>query len=64
MVTQLIIEINMVLNLIKGFVSGYSSASDNKMMIDYRGKRYLATFEEVCDADDEEMLTTMKKHFR
>lgn len=62
--TQLIIEINMVLNLIKGFVSGYSSASDNRMMIDYRGKRYLATFEEVCDVDDEDMFATMKRYFR
>ena len=61
---QLIIEMNMVLNLIKGFTAGYSTSSDNKMMIDYRGKRYIATFEEVCNVEDEDMFVTMKKHFR
>ena len=64
MITQLIIEINRMLNIIKGFSSGYSFTNYNKMMIDYKGKRYMATFEEVCNAEDEEMLETMKRCFR
>ena len=63
MTKHLIIEINMILNLIKGFVAGYSFASDDKMMIDYKGKRYIVAFEEVCNVEDEEMIDTMKKHF-
>jgi hypothetical protein len=37
---ELIIEMHRVLNFIKGFVAGYGTNSDNKMMIDYNGKRY------------------------
>lgn len=54
----------MILNRVKGFVSGYGSANGDKMMVDYRGKRYIVTFEEVCNAEDEEMIATMKKHFK
>ena len=63
MTMQLLIEINMVLNLIKGFVTGYSFSSSDKMMIDYKGKRYMATFEEVCNAEDEDMFETIKRCF-
>lgn len=64
MITQLIIDINMMLNLAKGFVSAYSFATNDKMMVDYKGKRYIITFEEVCNANDEEMVETMKRCFR
>ena len=64
MIKQLIIDVNRALNLIKGFVAGYSFSSNNKMMVDYKGKRYIVTFEEVCNTEDEEMFITMKKHFK
>lgn len=61
---ELIIEMHRVLNFIKGFVAGYGTNSDNKMMIDYKGKRYMVTFEELCDSNDEDMLKTMDKYWR
>lgn len=60
----LIIEIHTILNFIKGFEAGYSTSSNNQMMIDYRGKRYMVTFEELCDVEDEDMFKTMNKYWK
>ena len=61
---KLIIDIHTVLNLMKDFVAGYSSNSSDQMMIDYKGKRYMVTFEELCDVEDEEMFKTMNRDWR
>lgn len=63
MVMQMIVAIHGVLNLIKGFSAGYSGDSD-KMMIEYQNKRYIVTFEEVCNVDDEDAFVTMRKYLR
>lgn len=60
---QLIIGLHTVLNYIKDFETGYSTYNNNQMMIDYKGKRYMVTFEELCDANDEEMFKTMKRYW-
>ena len=62
--TKLIIDIHTVLNLMKDFVAGYSSSSPDQMMIDYKGKRYMVTFEELCDVEDEEMFKTMNRYWK
>ena len=62
--TELIAKIHMILNLVKDFVAGYSTRSCDQMMIDYKGKRYMVTFEELCDSEDEEMIKTMDKYWR
>ena len=61
---KLIIKMHNILSCVKGFSTGYSSASNDQMMIDYEGKRYVATFEELCNAEDEDMPKTMKKYWR
>lgn len=61
---ELIANMHMILNLMKDFVAGYSSRSDDQMMIDYKGKRYMLTFEELCDVEDEDMLKTMDRYWR
>lgn len=61
---ELIYNIHMVLNLIKDFVAGYSTSSSDQMMIDYKGKRYMLTFEELCDVEDEDMFKTMNKYWK
>ena len=61
---KLIINIHTVLNLMKDFVAGYSSSSSDQMMIDYKGKRYMVTFEELCDVEDEEMFKTMNRYWK
>lgn len=61
---KLIIDIHTVLNLMKDFVAGYSSSSSDQMMIDYKGKRYMVTFEELCDVEDEEMFKTMNRYWK
>ena len=48
----------------KDFVAGYSSSSSDQMMIDYKGKRYMVTFEELCDVEDEEMFKTMNRYWK
>ena len=60
----MIIDIHTILNLMKDFVVGYSTKSSDQMMIDYKGKRYMATFEELCDVEDEEMFKTMSKYWK
>lgn len=62
--TELIAKIHMILNLVKDFVAGHSTMSCDQMMIDYKGKRYMVTFEELCDSEDEEMIKTMDKYWR
>lgn len=64
MMRKLIIEIHTILNFIKDFESGYSTSSNNQMMIDYKGKRYMVTFEELCDVEDEDMFKTMNKYWK
>ena len=61
---ELISNMHTVLNLMKDFVAGYSSRSDEQMMIDYKGKRYMLTFEELCDTDDEDMFKTMDRYWK
>lgn len=61
---ELMTNIHMILNLMKDFVAGYSTMSSSQMMVDYKGKRYMVTLEELCDADDEEMFATMKRYWR
>ena len=61
---KLIIDIHTVLNLMKDFVAGYSSSSSDQMMIDYKGKRYMVTFEELCDVEDEEIFKTMNRYWK
>lgn len=61
---ELIYNMHMVLNLIKDFVAGYSTSSSDQMMIDYKGKRYMLTFEELCDVEDEDMFKTMNKYWK
>lgn len=61
---ELIIKIHTILNYMKDFITGYSSNSSNQMMIDYKGKRYMVTLEELCNVGDEEMFETMKKYWR
>lgn len=60
---ELIVNVHAVLNFIKDFVAGRSSASDDQMIVDYKGKRYMITFEELCNVEDEEMYETMKKYW-
>ena len=60
---EIISEVHRVLNFIKGFVVGYSTRSCDQMMIDYKGKRYMLTFEELCDVKDEDMAKTMDKYW-
>jgi hypothetical protein len=60
---ELIIKLHTTLNLIKGFVVGYSTMLPEQIMIDYKGKRYVATFEELCDSDDEDMYKTMDRYY-
>lgn len=61
---ELIADIHTILNFMKDFVAGYSSRSTDQMMIDYKGKRYMLTFEELCVADDEDMFKTMDRYWR
>lgn len=60
---ELIIEMFRILNYIKGFVAAYSTSIRNQIMIDYKGKRYMVTIKELCDADDEDMFKTMKRYW-
>ncbi len=48
----LIHKIYSILNEMKGFTPGITSRSKNKMIIDYNGKRYIATFEEIENPDE------------
>lgn len=61
---KLIIDIHTILNLMKDFTAGYSTKSSDQMMIDYKGKRYMVTFEELCDVEDEDMFKTMGKYWK
>ena len=57
-------EMHTVLNLIKDFDVGYTGAVDNQIMIDYKGKRYMITIEELCNTEDESMFNTMCKYWK
>ena len=61
---ELIADIHTILNFMKDFVAGRSSRSTDQMMIDYKGKRYMVTFEELCNADDEDMFKSMNRYWR
>lgn len=62
--SELIVRIHMILNLIKDFTAGCSGASNDQMMIDYKGKRYMVTFEELCDIEEEDMYRTMCRYWK
>lgn len=46
---EIITKLHEVLNMIKGFTAGYSSATfeDGYMMIEYNGKRYVVKLTEI-----------------
>lgn len=44
--------IHRIMNNIKGFTVGYS-VTDNKMMFEYGGKRYVAEFREIVDPSED-----------
>jgi hypothetical protein len=56
---ELFWEIHKVMNLIKGFIVGYS-ATDGKMMFDYKGKRWVAEFREI-ENPKEDMVDDMRR---
>lgn len=62
--SELIVRIHMILNLIKDFTAGCSGASNDQMMIDYKGKRYMITLEELCDIEEEDMYSTMCRYWK
>ncbi len=45
---ELFDKIHLIMNNIKGFVVGYS-ISDEKMLFEFKGKRYVAEFREIED---------------
>jgi hypothetical protein len=47
------------MNNIKGFTVGYS-VTDNKMMFEYGGKRYVAEFREIVNPS-EDMVDDMRR---
>lgn len=51
---RLISELHRILNYCKGFSAGTSSACDNAMIVQFEGKSYKVTFEELdsLDMDD------------
>lgn len=51
--------IHRIMNNIKGFTVGYS-VTDNKMMFEYDGKRYVAEFREVVN-QSEDMVDDMRR---
>lgn len=61
---ELIANLHRVLSLIKDFDAGYGSLSSDQMMIDYKDKRYMVTFEELCSVEDEDMFKTMKRYWK
>ena len=61
---ELIIDMHTILNYMKDFEAGHSSRSSDQMMIDYKGKRYMLTFEELCNAEEEDMFKTMDRHWK
>lgn len=52
-------EIHRFMNYVKGFTVGYS-ISDNKMMFEYEGRRWVAEFREVEDPADD-MVDDMRR---
>jgi hypothetical protein len=44
---RVIIAVERVLNMIKGFEVGYTSRVDNKIMMDFEGSRYVVTFRKL-----------------
>lgn len=51
--------IHRIMNNIKGFTVGYS-VTDNKMMFEYDGKRYVAEFREIVNPS-EDMVDDMRR---
>ncbi len=60
---ELIADIHTILSFMKDFVAGRSTRSDNQMMIDYKGKRYMLTVKELCNIEDEDMYITMDRYW-
>ena len=57
---DLVVKIHQVLNLIKDFEVGYSTASDGKFLICYKGKRYYAKLEEI-ENPSEDVFDDLKR---
>ena len=36
-----------MIHCLKGFDTGYTTNCDNKIIVDYEGKRYIVSFEEI-----------------
>lgn len=49
---DLIIKLSEVLNLIKNFCTGYTSSVKDKIIIEYKDKRYVAEFREIDNKED------------
>lgn len=52
-------KIHEIMNQIKGFVVGYS-ITDNKMLFEYEGKRYVAEFREI-ESPNEDIIDDMRR---
>jgi len=52
-----------IFNMIKGFEAGYTSKSDNKLILDYDGDRYILTLEKIDNPSDD-MLKDIDKYLR
>ena len=59
-----IAKISDILNQMKDFQAGYSTLSSDEMMIDYKGKRYIVNFDKICNSDEEDMVTSMKRYWK
>ena len=52
-------KIHHIMNFVKGFTVGYS-LTDDKMLIEYEGKRYVAEFREI-ENPAEDIIDDMKR---
>ena len=57
---ELIHELYTILNKIKGFKAGYNSSVDNRIIIDYKTKRYIITLDEI-ENPSSDMTDDMKR---
>ena len=58
---KVIFKLHEVLNMIKGFATGYTSSNKNSFITDYENKRYKVTLEEIQEPN-EEMYEDMKRY--
>lgn len=50
---EMINRIQNILDQMKGFTVGTSTKSEDKMIIDYKGKRYVVTLEEIENPNED-----------